>query len=76
MLNLTLQLIEAGLPVILDLNIMDELEASGVEINLRDLERELGIPVVATVATTGRGMAELRKRLVEYVRNRKCADPV
>ncbi len=76
MLNLTLQLIEAGLPVILDLNIMDELEASGVEINLRDLERELGIPVVATVATTGRGMEELREKLVEYVRNRKCADPV
>ncbi len=76
MLNLTLQLIEAGLPVILDLNMMDELEAAGVEIDLRGLERELGIPVVATVATTGRGMEELRKKLVEYVGSRECAVPL
>ncbi len=76
MLNLTLQLIEAGLPVILNLNMMDELEAAGVEINLQGLERELGIPVVATVATTGWGMGELKEKLVEYVRNRECTNPV
>jgi ferrous iron transport protein B len=73
MLPLTLQLIEAGLPVILDLNIMDEAEAAGMEIDIRGLERELGIPVVATVATTGRGMEALRKRLAEYVRSRSSA---
>ena len=69
MLPLTLQLIEAGLPVILDLNMMDETEAAGIEVDVKRLEGELGIPVVATVATTGRGMAALRKRLVEYVRS-------
>ena len=67
MLPLTLQLIEAGLPVILDLNMMDETEAAGIEVDVRRLEKELGIPVIATVATTGRGMEAIRKRLVEYV---------
>ena len=67
MLSLTLQLIEAGLPVVLDLNMMDETEAAGIEVDVKRLEKELGIPVVATVATTGRGMEALRERLVEYV---------
>ena len=65
MLPFTFQLIEAGLPVILDLNMMDEAEAAGMAIDINRLEAELGIPVVATVATTGSGMGTLRKRLVE-----------
>jgi len=67
MLPLTLQLIEAGLPVILVLNMMDEAEAAGVNIDVERLEEELGIPVVATVATTGRGIELLRQRLLQYV---------
>lgn len=63
MLPFTLQLIEAGLPVILDLNMMDETEAAGIEIDVNGLEKKLGIPVVATVATTGRGMETLRSKL-------------
>jgi len=63
MLPLTLQLIEAGLPTILDLNMMDETEAIGIEVDIKRLEEELGIPVVATVATTGHGMETLRRRL-------------
>ncbi len=65
MLPLTIQLIEAGLPIVLDLNMMDETEAAGIEVDVRRLEEELGIPVVATVATTGRGMEALRRRLAE-----------
>ncbi len=67
MLSLTLQLIEAGLPTILELNMMDETEAAGIKVDVKQLEEELGIPVVATVATTGRGMEALGRRLVEYV---------
>ncbi len=74
MLPLTIQLIEAGLPTMLDLNMMDEAEASGIEIDINKLEQELGIPVVATVATSGRGVETLKKRLVEYVRNQNCAE--
>jgi ferrous iron transport protein B len=74
MLPLTIQLIEAGLPVMLDLNMIDEAEAAGLGINIITLEQELGIPVVATVATTGRGVETLKRRLAEYVRNQNCAD--
>ncbi len=76
MLPLTLQLVEADLPVILDLNMMDETEAAGIKVDVNRLEEELGIPVVATVATTGHGMGALRRRLGEYVRNRSSADQV
>ncbi len=66
MLPFTLQLIEAGLPVILVLNMMDEAEAVGIDVDVNKVEEELGIPVVTTVATTGRGMKALRRRVVEY----------
>lgn len=72
MLPFTLQLIEAGLPVMLDLNMMDEAEAAGIEVDVNYLEEELGIPVVATVATTGRGIEALRKKVSAYVRKQSC----
>lgn len=71
MLPLTLQLIEAGLPVVLDLNMMDETEDAGITVDVKKLEKALGIPVVGTVATTGRGMETLKQRLAEYVRNQR-----
>jgi ferrous iron transport protein B len=67
MLPLTFQLIEAKLPVILELNMMDETKAAGIEVDIKQLEQELGIPVAATVATTGQGIKALRRTLVEYV---------
>jgi ferrous iron transport protein B len=76
MLPLTLQLIEAGLPTILDLNMMDETKTAGIEIDINRLEEELGIPIVATVATTGRGMDVLQRSLAKYVRNTSCATAV
>ncbi len=70
MLPMTFQLIEAGLPIILDLNMMDEVAAAGMEIDIGKLAEQLGVPVVATVATTGRGMDALRKELIEYAGDR------
>lgn len=68
MLSLTLQLIEAGLPVVLALNIIDEAEKIGIKINVPILEKELKIPVVTTVSVTGRGIDILKGRIEEYVR--------
>lgn len=68
MLVFTLQLIEAKLPVILALNIIDEAEKLGMKINLGYLEKELKAPVVATVSTTGRGIDILKGKAEEYVR--------
>ncbi len=68
MLSLTLQLLEAELPVILVVNMMDEAETLGIDIDLAQLEKDLGIPVVATAASKGWGIELLRKRIAEYVR--------
>jgi len=59
MLALTLQLIEARLPVVLALNMWDEAKRERVDIDLEKLRRLLGVPVVATVAVSGTGMTEL-----------------
>lgn len=70
MLPLTLQLIEAKLPVVLVLNIIDEAEKIGMQINLQYLEKDLKVPVVATVSTTGRGIDILKGKVEEYVRTK------
>lgn len=67
MLPLTLQLIEAGLPVILVVNVMDEAERLGIHLDLERLEREIGIPVIPTISTTGKGIAALKRRIYEYL---------
>ncbi len=75
MLPLTLQLIEAGLPVILDLNMIDEAEKLGIKIDVKRLEEELGIPVITTVATSRRGMENLRERILNYRRTEPTRNP-
>jgi ferrous iron transport protein B len=66
MLLMTFQLIEAGLPLIVVLNLLDEAEAAGITIDLEGLSEKLGVPVVGTVATSGRGMDELMKEVAAY----------
>ena len=68
MLPLTLQLLEAGLPIILVLNIMDEARNIGISIDTARLEIELGVPVAATVSTTGEGIDILRGKIEEHVK--------
>ena len=61
MLPLTLQLLELGLPLVLCLNVMDEAEQLGISIDTEGLARELGVPVVKTVAIWRRGVRGLRR---------------
>ena len=56
-LMLTSQLAAFGRPMILVLNMIDEAHAHGVEIDVPALQAELGVPVLETVATEGRGVA-------------------
>jgi len=58
-LNLTLQLLERGIPVIVALNMWDDVAHRGIQIDLSRLEELLGVPVIPTVATTGQGIKEL-----------------
>jgi len=71
MLSFTLQLIEAKLPIILDLNIADEAEKIGMKIDLKQLENELAVPVVATVSTTGKGIDILKGKIEAYTGAKK-----
>ena len=63
MLPMTLQLIEAGQPVILVCNLMDEAERVGMKIDTTALEQALGIQVIPTALAIGRG-AEYLKEIV------------
>ena len=65
MLPLTLQLVDAGLPVILVLNMIDEAHRLGVRIDEPLLARHLGIPVVSTSAVTGTGLDRLRQAILD-----------
>lgn len=67
MLPLTLQLLEAELPVMLVINMIDEAEALGIKIDFAQLEEDLGVPVVATAAGRGQGIELLRRRIAEYI---------
>ncbi len=58
-LALALQLGEADLPFVVALNMMDEAADHGVAIDAGRLARELGVPIVPTVAVTGHGMRAL-----------------
>ncbi len=66
MLTMTLQLIEAGLPVLLVVNIMDEAERMGLGIDIRLLEEKLGIPVIAAATAKKRGLPEIRREIAAY----------
>jgi ferrous iron transport protein B len=65
MLGLTVQLVEAGLPVVVALNMWDEAAELGIRINVERLSEALGVPVVATVATEGAGLGLLAERIAE-----------
>ena len=62
-LNLTLQLLEKGIPMIVVLNMWDDVGHRGIHIDLSRLEALLGVPVVPTVALTGQGIKELVERI-------------
>ena len=58
-LYLSLQLMELNIPMVLALNMMDEVRASGNSIDINKLQDELGIPVIPISASKNEGVAEL-----------------
>jgi len=59
MLPLALSLLELGLPLVVDLNIIDEADRIGMSIDAAVLAERLGVPVVKTVGTSKKGRSEL-----------------
>jgi len=66
MLPMTLQLIEAGLPIILVVNILDEAKRLGMQFDLQKLQSNLGVPVIGTVMKRKQGLAELQQAIASY----------
>ncbi len=62
---ITLQLIEAGLPFILDLNMIDEAMNRGISINTQRLSEILGVDVIKTIASQKKGTKELKEALLK-----------
>ena len=62
-LRFCLQLIELGHPTIVALNMVDLAKRDGLELDPKTLERELGVPVIETVAVRRRGIPELQAAL-------------
>jgi len=67
-LYLTTQLIELGKPVVLVLNMMDEAEKKGIQIDVDKLSEELGIPIVPMIAMKNIGVDELFRTLYGVVK--------
>ncbi len=64
-LELTLQLLELGRPLVVCLNMTDEAQRKGVTIDADRLARELALPVIPTVATRGEGIPRLFRTAVD-----------
>lgn len=73
-LYLAVQFMEIGIPVVIALNMMDVAEHLGIKIDLDKLQSLLGVPVVPTVARSGRGLDKLLDAVVqEAARDREWA---
>ncbi len=69
-LYLTLQLLELRVPMVLALNMMDEVRANGGSVDVQKLSAALGIPVVPISAAKGEGVSELIDRALTVARGR------
>jgi ferrous iron transport protein B len=68
-LYLTVQLLELDVPVVLALNMTDELQKNGAKINVGQLSQLLGnVPVVQTAANRGKGVPDLLNKAVHLAR--------
>jgi len=72
-LRLVLEVKRLGLPMLLALNMADVAEARGVAIDVAALERELGMPVVPTVAVRSGGADELVRQIQDHLTARPIA---
>lgn len=72
-LFLTTQLIDMDIKVVIALNMYDELEYKGIDLNYHDLGLLLGIPIVPTIAVKGVGLVALLEKIIEVYEDQ---DPI
>lgn len=69
-LYLTLQLLELNLPMVVALNMMDEVRANGGTVDVKKLSESLGVPVIPISAAKNEGVSELSDKMVYVAKNR------
>lgn len=74
-LYLTTQLIEIGIPVVIALNMMDVVEKNGDKIDVNELSKRIGCPVVETSAVRSVGIKELVQKAIETVQQGNIPAP-
>ncbi len=74
-LNLVLQVLQITRRAVLCLNLMDEAKAHGVAIDVRNLARDLGVPVVPCSARSGEGIPELIREIATMAQRSDAPSP-
>lgn len=71
-----LEIMQLKKPVILLLNKFDEAQRKGINIDVKELEKLLGIPVIPTVATTGEGLKDLAYQAARVASHKTAESPL
>lgn len=75
-LYLTMQLMELNMPMVVALNMMDEVRTNGGSVRVNELEAFLGVPVIPISAAKGEGIEELVKHAVHIAKYQECPEKV
>lgn len=82
-LYLSMQLIELGIPMVIALNMMDEVRSNGGTIKIKQLQEDLGVPVVPISASKNEGISELVDKALAVAKSKRiprrqdfCSGPV
>jgi ferrous iron transport protein B len=75
-LNLTLQVMEITNKVVVAVNLMDEAQRKGLDVDARSLSRDLGVPVVPITARTGEGISTLLSTIADVIEGRITTKPI
>lgn len=72
----TLQIIELGVPMVIALNQIDLMDKKGLSVDAEKLENTLGIPVITTIATKGKGIKKLTEKIINATKNKKLPNKI
>jgi len=74
-LYLTVQLLELGLPVCIALNMIDAAKNNGIKIDSKKLSGLMGVPIVPTIARSGKGKLEIVDEAIKLAKKSKSSRP-
>ena len=75
-LNLVMQVLEITSKVVVCVNLMDEARRKGLDVDVRSLARDLGVPAVGAVARTGEGLSELIQTVAGVITGEIATKPL